>query len=111
MELTFTPKAERFIQRMITFGGGNAGSAFRLAVKPGGCSGLSYDFHIVEAPEPGDVEITSNGIPVLLEQKSIPFLNGVVVDCEDSLMNTGLVFTNPNAAASCGCGTSFTIKE
>ena len=111
MELTFTPKAERFIQRMITFGGGNASSAFRLAVKPGGCSGLSYDFHIVDAAEPGDVAINSHGISVLLEQKSIPFLNGVVVDCEDSLMNTGLVFTNPNAAASCGCGTSFTPKE
>ncbi|WP_163097649.1 iron-sulfur cluster assembly accessory protein [Acidithiobacillus ferrianus] len=111
MELTFTPKAERFIQRMITFGGGSSASAFRLAVKPGGCSGLSYEFRIVESPEPGDVAITSSGIPVFLEQESVPFLNGVVVDCEDSLMHTGLVFTNPNAAASCGCGTSFTPKE
>lgn len=111
MELTFTPKAERFIQRMITFGGGSSASAFRLAVKPGGCSGLSYEFRIVESPEPGDVAIISRGIPVFLEQESVPFLNGVVVDCEDSLMHTGLVFTNPNAAASCGCGTSFTPKE
>ena len=70
-----------------------------------------YEGLLPEAAEPGDVAITSNGIPVLLEQKSVPFLNGVVVDCEDSLMNTGLVFTNPNAAASCGCGTSFTPKE
>ncbi len=111
MELTFTPKAKRFIQRMIAFGGGSTESAFRLAVKPGGCSGLSYDFHIVQAPEPGDIAIQSNGVVVFLEQNSAHLLDGVAVDCEDSLMNTGLVFTNPNAAASCGCGTSFSMKD
>ncbi len=111
MEVTFTPKAERFVQRMIRFGGGNSASFFRLAVKPGGCSGLSYDFHIVDGPEPGDVALESSGISVLLEKESAPLLDGLVVDCEDSLMNTGLVFTNPNAAASCGCGTSFSARE
>ncbi len=111
MKVTLTPKAERFIQRMIVFGGGGSGSYFRLSVKPGGCSGLSYDFHIVEQPEEEDVAVSSNGISVLLEKDSAALLDGLIVDCEDNLMNTGLIFTNPNAAASCGCGTSFSAKE
>jgi iron-sulfur cluster assembly protein len=110
MDLTFTPKAERFIQRMITFNGGNSTSGFRLAVAPGGCSGLSYDFSVVDAPEAEDMAIERNGIKVFLAKNSVPLLDGLVVDCEDSLMNTGLVFINPNAAESCGCGTSFTPK-
>ncbi|MHB0889445.1 HesB/IscA family protein [Acidithiobacillus sp.] len=111
MDVTFTPKAERFIQRMITFNGGGSESGFRLAVAPGGCSGLSYDFSVVNAPEPDDLAVESNGIKVFLAKASLPFLDGMVVDCEDSLINTGLVFKNPNAASSCGCGTSFSPKD
>ncbi|MHB1203818.1 MAG: HesB/IscA family protein [Acidithiobacillus sp.] len=111
MDVTFTPKAERFIQRMITFNGGGSESGFRLAVAPGGCSGLSYDFSVVNAPEPGDYSLESNGIKVFVAHGSLMFLDGMVVDCEDSLINTGLVFKNPNAASSCGCGTSFSPKD
>ncbi|HUX82417.1 MAG TPA: iron-sulfur cluster assembly accessory protein [Halothiobacillus sp.] len=110
MDLTFTPKAQRFIQRMIMFNGGSATSGFRLAVAPGGCSGLSYDFSVEDAPKTDDLAIESDGIKVFLAKDSVPLLDGVIVDCEDSLINTGLVFKNPNAAESCGCGTSFTPK-
>ncbi|MEW5791749.1 MAG: HesB/IscA family protein [Pseudomonadota bacterium] len=111
MNVTFTPKAERFIRRMITFSGGGAESGFRLAVRAGGCSGLSYDFSIETGPQAGDVVVDRNGLKVFLSECSLPYLDGVIVDCEDSLMNTGLVFINPNAEASCGCGTSFTPKD
>jgi iron-sulfur cluster assembly accessory protein len=107
MNITITPAAEKFIRRMITFGGGNNDSGFRLALKPGGCSGLSYDFSIESEPKPGDTVIEGKGIRVFVPQESTSLLDGVVIGCEDNFINTGLTFTNPNAGQSCGCGSSF----
>lgn len=107
MNVTITPQAEQFIRRMITFNGGSENSGFRLAVKAGGCSGLTYDFSIEPQPLEGDAVIEGNGIKVFIPEEYQSFLDGVVVGCEDSLMHTSLTFSNPNAAASCGCGTSF----
>ncbi|MBS0354773.1 MAG: iron-sulfur cluster assembly accessory protein [Proteobacteria bacterium] len=107
MNLKVSRKAEKFIRRMITFSGKAGG--FRLAVKEGGCSGMSYDFSIEAEPAATDAVVTTEtGLQVFVPAECQAMLDGIVIECEDSLMNTGLTFFNPNAAKSCGCGTSFT---
>jgi len=105
MNVTITEKAEKFMSRMIRFGGGATGSGFRLVVAPGGCSGLSSSFTIENMPLPGDEVMDSNGVRVFLPAESRILLDGVTVDFADSMMESGLVFINPNAS-SCGCGSA-----
>jgi len=105
MNVTITPQAEKFMSRMIRFNGGATGSGFRLVVSPGGCSGLSSDFTVEAAPLPGDEVLESNGIKVFLPAESRILLEGVTVDFSDGMMESGLVFINPNAG-SCGCSSA-----
>jgi iron-sulfur cluster assembly protein len=105
MSVTITPRAEKFMARMIRFNGGAEGSGFRLVVTPGGCSGLSSSFTVENAPLAGDETVVSNGINVFLPAESRILLDGVTVDFSDSVMESGLTFINPNAA-SCGCSSS-----
>ncbi|MEW6682485.1 MAG: iron-sulfur cluster assembly accessory protein [Nitrospirota bacterium] len=107
MQITITERAGTFIRRMIAFGGGEPGSGFRLAVKPGGCAGLSYDFNIEATPQPGDEVVEGPGFKVHVPVESRPYLEGTTVDFVETLMQSGLTFTNPNAGAQCGCGSSF----
>lgn len=107
MQLTITEKAGKFIHRMIVFGNGNAHSGFRLAVKPGGCAGLSYDFSIEAEPRLGEEVVEGSGFRVFIPTESQPFLEGVTIDFVDTLIHSGLTFTNPNAISQCGCGSSF----
>lgn len=102
MNVTITPKAEKFMARMIRFNGGASGSGFRLVVTPGGCSGLSSSFTVESAPLAGDEVLESNGVRVFLPAESRILLDGVTVDFSDSMMESGLTFINPNAT-SCGC--------
>ena len=110
MEVAVTENAAKFIRRMIVFGGGTSGSGFRLAVQPGGCAGFSYEFSIEPAPAGGDEVIDGPGFKVFVPETSKPFLEGVTVDFEETLMHSGLTFTNPKASGSCGCGSSFSIE-
>jgi iron-sulfur cluster assembly protein len=105
MNITITEKAGTFMKRMIRFGGGAAGSGFRLVVTPGGCSGLSSEFTVEAAPLEGDAVVESNGIRVFLPAESRILLDGVTIDFSDSAMSTGLSFINPNAQA-CGCSSA-----
>lgn len=105
MNITITPSAEKFIQRMIRFNGGGASSGFRLVVTPGGCSGFNSEFTVEAEPLPNDVVLESNGVKVFLPAESRILLEGVTVDFQDSAMSTGLAFVNPNAQP-CGCSTS-----
>lgn len=111
MHVTITPKAQKFILRMIRFGGAREGAGFRLALKPGGCAGFSYDFSIQDEPDAGDAVVRSEGITLFVPPESQQYLDGVTIDAEDNLMRSGLVFVNPNAGGTCGCGTSFSPKE
>ena len=83
----------------------------RVAVKGGGCSGLTYDLKIT-----GDISDTANdkvveqhGIKVIVEKKSYIYLVGTELDFSDGLNGKGFVFENPNAKKACGCGTSFSV--
>ncbi len=82
--------------------------ALRVAVDGGGCSGFQYDIKLDEA-EPADLVIERGGLQVLIDQISLPFLHNAVIDFTEELIGARFVIENPNATASCGCGTSFSI--
>jgi iron-sulfur cluster insertion protein len=85
------------------------GLGLRLAVNGGGCSGFQYDFSIAEAVSDDDLVLEQGGAKVLLDPMSQPFLAGAELDFADDLIGQSFKVNNPNATASCGCGTSFSI--
>ncbi|MEQ9571268.1 MAG: iron-sulfur cluster insertion protein ErpA [Nitratireductor sp.] len=84
-------------------------TALRVAVEGGGCSGFSYTFVLVEARNDDYVAIEKDGATVLIDEISLVYLGGSVIDFVDDLMGQSFQIKNPNAVASCGCGTSFSI--
>ena len=83
-----------------------SGSGLRLGVERGGCAGLQYIMK-VSAPATGDAISERDGVRVLVDTPSAPYLKGCTLDYTDSLADSGFKILNPNAARSCGCGTSF----
>ena len=81
----------------------------RLSVEGGGCSGFQYKFDLVDKSEPEDLIIEEAGATVLVDPISLPFLEGSELDYVQELIGASFKVHNPNAQASCGCGTSFTI--
>ena len=81
----------------------------RVAVDGGGCSGFQYRFELVEAPDAGDVCITTGGQTAVVDSVSLPFLKGSEIAFVDDLAGAQFVVRNPNASSSCGCGVSFSI--
>lgn len=84
-------------------------SALRVSVEGGGCSGFSYKFDLVNTIETDDLIIEKDGATVLIDSISVPYIDGSVIDFLDNLMGQSFQITNPNATASCGCGTSFSV--
>ena len=85
-------------------------SALRVSVEGGGCSGFSYKFDIVpNHANDDDIAINHDGATVLIDQLSVVYMKGSVIDFVDDLMGQSFKITNPNAVASCGCGTSFSV--
>lgn len=85
-----------------------AGKPFRVRVDAGGCSGFTYEFTF-DAPRDGDVSFDCEGITVLVDTQSLPFLMGATIDYLDDFQQSGFVVQNPNSTASCGCGKSFGV--
>ena len=80
----------------------------RVGVKGGGCSGFSYLLDLTEEPKSeSDEELDCHGIKILVDMKSLLYLDGVEIDFKDEVMGRGFVFKNPNATSTCGCGSSF----
>ncbi len=80
----------------------------RVGVKGGGCSGFSYLLDLTEEPiGESDEEMDSNGIRIVVDNKSLLYLEGTEIDFRDEVMGRGFVFKNPNATTTCGCGSSF----
>lgn len=105
MNFSITPSAEKFMRLMLRADGA-PGSGFRLAVSPGGCSGLSADISVKAQPEPGDAVVERNGVKLFLPAESRLLLNGVTIDFADTPSQTGLVFHDPNGPS---CSSSRTV--
>lgn len=87
----------------------NPSAKFRLGVQPGGCAGFYYTMELDEVVRDGDQLCESNGVEVLVDSESLPYVNGLSVDYSEDLMGGGFRFDNPNAAQSCSCGHSFSL--
>ena len=79
----------------------------RIAVQPGGCSGLQYQLFFDERSLDGDVELEPHGVPVVVDRMSAPYLAGATVDFTDTIEQQGFTIDNPNASGGCACGNSF----
>jgi len=79
----------------------------RIAVQPGGCSGLRYQLFFDERTLDGDVVTDFDGVAVVVDRMSMPYLNGATIDFVDTIEKQGFTIDNPNAGGSCACGDSF----
>jgi iron-sulfur cluster assembly accessory protein len=86
------------------------GTVLRIAVAGGGCSGFQYEYNLVrEEPQPDDLVLSKDKATVLIDSLSLEFMGGAEIDFVDDLIGQSFQIRNPNAVASCGCGTSFSL--
>jgi len=102
-----TDKAAEKIRQAFEREGVAGAGGLRLGVLGGGCSGLSYLFRFEAKPRATDKVFEFGDVKVFVDPKSMVFLDGMTLDWQDSLMQSGFAFHNPHATKSCGCGTSF----
>ncbi len=95
----------------LTAGETNPAIGLRVYVYSGGCSGFRYGMMLEDAPTAEDRTIESNGVRVYVDDRSVPLLVGAQIDYVDTLMGAGFTVNNPNAVASCGCGSSFRTTD
>ncbi len=88
---------------------GRPQARLRLAVDGGGCAGFQYRFALDDGPQDGDFETSTDGVTLVVDEVSLPFVTGATVDFVESLGGASFQVVNPNAASSCGCGTSFSV--
>ena len=100
MNFTITPAAQKFMRMMLRVDG-TGGSGFRLAVSPGGCSGLAAEISVLATPRSGDAVVERDGVKLFLPAESRLLLEGVTIDFADTPTQTGLVFNDPKQV-SCG---------
>ncbi len=107
--ISVSPKAAEQVKNQLTKRG-TPESYLRLGVKGGGCSGFSYVIQFEDSPpKEKDLLFEIEGIKVLVDKKSILYLNGTILNWEKTLMHQGFKLDNPNEKSKCGCGTSFTV--
>lgn len=82
-------------------------TGLRIQVEGGGCSGFKYSMKLEESATQTDQVVDCGGVTLLIDENSVPLLNGVTVDFVESMEGSGFKFENPNATGSCGCGKSF----
>lgn len=90
---------------------GNPNLKLRVFVEGGGCSGFQYGFALEEAVGADDRTLVRDGVSLLVDAASYPYLVGAEIDYRDELKGAQFVIRNPNAQATCGCGSSFTLGE
>ena len=86
---------------------GNPELVLRVAVRPGGCSGFSYEMFFDTDVAADDIKLDQDGVTVVIDPASAPHLGGASLDYKDGLQGAGFAISNPNATRSCGCGQSF----
>jgi iron-sulfur cluster assembly protein len=105
--ISVTPTAASKISRNLERRGNGIG--IRLGTRTTGCSGLAYILEYVDQTEPTDVIFDSNGFKIVVDPKSLPIVDGIIVDYVRQGLNEGFEFINPNEKDRCGCGESFRI--
>ena len=108
--ITLTPKAAEELAILLESRAKTPQSGLRLAVRRGGCAGWQYEMAVGE-PEPGDFILESGAARVIVAEDSQERLRGCEIDFSDALSDAGFKINNPNAARSCGCGTSFETAD
>jgi iron-sulfur cluster insertion protein len=103
--LTLTQEAKDKLRTLIA-GEADPEAGLRVQVVPGGCSGFEYDL-MLSGPQEGDEVVDDDGVRVIVDRFSIPYLLGVELDYEEGFQGAGFLINNPNASSSCGCGKSF----
>lgn len=88
---------------------GSESAHLRISVLGGGCSGFQYKFELDETTEEDDLVLAKDGVAVVIDSVSLPFLSGAVIDFKRELIGDRFAVENPNAASTCGCGTSFSV--
>jgi iron-sulfur cluster assembly protein len=107
MAVTLTERAARHVAAYISKRGKGVG--VRLAVHTTGCSGMAYKLEFADAADPGDAQFESNGIKVLVDPRSLAYLDGTELDFVREGLSEGFKFNNPNEKDRCGCGESFRV--
>lgn len=105
--ITLTEKAAQHVARFIEKRG--KGIGLRFGVRTSGCSGMAYKLEFVDELNPEDVVFESHGIKVLVDPKSLPYIDGTELDYTREGLNEGFKFNNPNIKDECGCGESFNV--
>ncbi len=103
--VTLTADAKDKLRALIA-SAGDPETGLRVQVVPGGCSGFEYDLSLA-APADGDEVVDGDGVRVIVDRFSVPYLLGVELDYEEGFQGAGFLINNPTASASCGCGKSF----
>lgn len=107
MAVTLTQRAAEHVQRYLTKRG--KGIGLRLGVKTSGCSGMAYKLEFCDVIEADDLVWESFGVKVIVDPKSLPYLDGTELDYRREGLNEGFKFQNPNEVSRCGCGESFQV--
>ena len=107
MAITVTESAAEHVKKFLANRGKGAG--LRLGVKTTGCSGMAYVLEFADAVEDTDQVFESNGIKVIIDPKSLVYLDGTELDFAKEGLNEGFKFNNPNVKDTCGCGESFNV--
>jgi iron-sulfur cluster assembly protein len=107
MSITLTEKAANHVSSFLAKRGKGVG--LRLGVRTSGCSGMAYRLEFADDVNPEDLVFESRGVKVLVDPKSLPYLDGTELDFAREGLNEGFKFNNPNVKDQCGCGESFNI--
>lgn len=107
MAITLTEKAAKHVANFITKRGKGVG--LRIGVRTSGCSGMAYKLEFADEIAGDDIQFDSNGVTVLVDPQSLPYIDGMELDYAREGLNEGFKFNNPNVKDSCGCGESFKV--
>jgi len=105
--VTLTPKAAEHVRGFLAKRG--KGLGLRVGVRTSGCSGMAYKLEFVDQLNPEDVQFESHGVKVVVDPKSLPYVDGTELDFAREGLNEGFKFKNPNVKDQCGCGESFNV--
>lgn len=107
MAITLTEAAAARVQKFLANRGKGVG--LRLGVKTSGCSGMAYTLEFADEIAADEIAFESHGVTVLLDPKSLAYMDGTELDYTKEGLNEGFKFINPNVKGECGCGESFTV--